>query len=71
MGEADGEDEEREQRDQGRLAGTALAPPLMDVEQGDGDGQKRKRDDAVGHGMKEDEPGRPRFGLERGSICAK
>ncbi len=71
MGEANGEDEEGEQRDQRRLAGIALASPLVDVEEGGRDGQKRDRDDAVGHGMKEDEPGRPRFGLERGSICAK
>ena len=45
----------------------ALASPLMDIEEGGWDDQKRKRDDAVGHGMKEDELGRPRFGLERQS----
>ena len=67
MGEADRENEQGEQRDERALAGTALAPPPMDIEEGGRDDQKRKRDDAVGHGMKEDELGRPRFGLERQS----
>ena len=71
MGEADRENEEGEKRDERALAGAALASPLMDIEEGGRDTQKRKRDDAVGHGMKEDEPGRPRFGLERESICTK
>ena len=71
MGEADRKDEETEQRYQRRLARTALAALSIDVQQGGGNDQKRRADDAIRNGVEQDEAGRHSFGWRQGSLGAK
>ena len=71
MGKTDREDEETEQRYQRRLARAALATLSIDVEQGGGNDQKRRADDAIRNGVEQDEAGRRSFGWRQGSLGAK